>query len=335
MTDAREQFLASPWAFYKRFFLDPSKGLLRDYWGFCQSMTGARRGPSGPSEAGDQGTPDHAHDQLREAVEGSRGNSITTAIERYRALPEGAVRQALDVATEVVGDVDTDVYLMPGLATANAMTPTLGGRTVVVICLDQNRGIEDLVMAMAHELSHCALAQATESTPAPAAEPPAGPILGQMMYSEGLAVAASLAALDAYRRKASAPSRVVSRDLRSGAASGTTCSQGSQHSETNLAAALWFAPEVLAWCRSHESSLWAKALPVLKSGDRRDFLYWFAKFTADDWQEDGLPCRAGYYLGYSAVTSLLDRLSIREAHLLPPSERENSLLARARRLGAG
>lgn len=325
MTDAREQFLAAPWPFYKRFFLDPSGGLLREYWDFCQEMSGKKR-PAGPPEVGNKGEPSPAGDDLRAVVESSRGTSVATAIERYQALPEGTVRQALDTASEVVGDVDTDVYLIPGLSTANAMTPTLGGRTVVVLCLDQNKGSGDLVTSMTHELSHCALASATEP-PVPWTW-----TIGQMMYSEGLAVASSLAAANVFRNQG-----------RSGSKSGDEGEYRDDREEKeeeaeapndgNVAAALWFTPEVLAWCRSNEASLWAKALPALNSGDRQDSFYWFAKFSADNWQQDGFPCRAGYYLGYSAVSGLLDRLSIREAHRLPPGEWEAALLTRAKGLG--
>ncbi|MEW6524934.1 MAG: hypothetical protein AB1445_15610 [Bacillota bacterium] len=271
--DPAGRFLANRWAFFREFFLEPTGGLLEEYWR-ASGITG----------------------ELRAAIEGERGFSVVWAMDRYRSLPKGALEHAVRASAGVLGDLDASVYLVPGLFAANAMTVFLGGTAVAVICLEQNGGAEDLCACMAHELSHVALSRSYT-----------GPVtVGLALFSEGLATAAALKALEGYRAGPVA--------------------------DPDLAAVLWYPPEVLEWCREHEARLWRTARPVLDSENRNHHHDLLAKFSGDFWKDDGTPYRAGYYLGYVAVADLLESgVTLSQAHRMPGPAMTTALVRRAQK----
>lgn len=234
---------------------------------------------------------------LEQALAG-RAWSLDLAVDNYRSLPEGAIERAVRAATQVLGSLDADVYLIPGLFIANAATMAWQGRPVVLLCLEQSRGADDLVVCMAHELSHVLLAAAQTGPPN----------VALAMYSEGLATAASLVALE-------------------------TARGGARTGEADLAAALWYSDDVLSWCRRHEQELWRLVHPRLGSRECEDLHYVFAKFTADHWRPDGVPYRFGYYLGYTALAGVVTESGLTWAHRLSESEQELTI-ARTASVGA-
>ena len=284
--DPAAEFVAGPWDFYERHFLEPSDGLLEDYWKAY-----------GDGQA------------LRAVVESPRGFSVAAAIQRYRDLPEGTVARAAATAVailggplrEIGGTRPVEVWLVPGLFTANAIATALRGRTRVFICLEQNQGQDDLCIALTHELSHVALAASGEGGKA------GGQTVGRLTYSEGLAVVSSMAALTSLRG-------------------------GSPVGDADLAAAMWYPPDVLDWCRRNEARLWRIALPLLTSANGDDLRALFFKPVSGFWREDGTPYRAGYYLGHAAVAAALGRgLTLAEAHRRDEAAMLEALRERARR----
>lgn len=194
-----------------------------------------------------------------------------------------------------------DVYLMVGVYTSNAFTTFVAGQPMVGLCLEhfdhrpkkhpRSLGLapEVLPVWFFHEMAHCARWSEDSRSPMRKALEQArefswavisGRIpLVEFLWSEGVAVAFSL-------RMSHAPLHVC----------------------------LGFTEEKLAFCREKEKELWQKFLVDMDRTDLEAYSKWF-EGSELIFEKKIPPERAGYYLGYRAVETMLDKRGVDWASL--------------------
>ncbi len=205
-------------------------------------------------------------------------------------------------AVRVLGPeaAEADLYLCVGLEMSNAFMVVVGGQPAVGIDLEaygrtfgtSHVAFEDLLHVIAHELCHAVrvreglspLKRFFEAEDASRAFE--GVPVRELAFEEGLAVAASLAALPGVP-----PHR-----------------------------ALFYAPEDYGWCEEHAEGLLAEFEAELEeplAGER------YKRYFGSGLEDDDRPPRTGYFLGHALVRRHLDRnpaLGLAEAVRLPAEQ---------------